>query len=109
MVLVVDARKIAGADGQQEWYAPGSEDQPENSADSGKKNAFGEQLADQMAAAGANGGTDGDFALASGGAREQEIGDVGTGDEQNEAHSPHQNQQSESNIANQRVAQEGLP
>ena len=58
-----------------------------------------------MAAAGADGGADRDFALASGGAGEQEIGDVGAGDQQDEADRSHQDQQSQANIAHQRVAQ----
>jgi hypothetical protein len=58
-----------------------------------------------VATAGANGGADSDFALASGGAGEQEIGDVGTCNQQNEADSSHQDKESEANIAHQRVSQ----
>ena len=50
-----------------------------------EQHAFGEQLADDAAAAGADGGADGDLARAAGGARQQQVGDVGAGDQQHAA------------------------
>src|ERR1700730_9196150 len=100
MVLIVDTGQVSGADGQQQRDAPSADEQAQDAADGGKKDAFGEKLADQMSAAGADGGTDGDFALAPGGAGEQKIRDVGAGDQQDEAHRSHQDQQGQANVAN---------
>ena len=46
---------------------------------------FGQQLTDDACAARAHGGANGEFTLAAGGADKQKIGDIGAGDEQNEA------------------------
>ena len=50
----------------------------------GQQHAFGQKLAEQAPASGAEGGANGDFFLASGGAGQQQIGDVGAGDQQHE-------------------------
>ena len=52
--------------------------------DAGENEAFGQQLPHHPQAAGAERGTHGDLALASFGAREQQVRDVRAGDEQEE-------------------------
>ena len=83
--VFADARNVARADGEQGAHAGEAEHQPEDAAGEGEQNAFSEQLADDARAAGSHRGTNGEFALASGGADEQKVGDVGAGDEQHEA------------------------
>ena len=56
----------------------------EHAAHGGKRDAFGEKLAEEALARGAEGSADGDFFLARGGASHQEVRDVGAGDEQDE-------------------------
>ena len=63
---------------------------PAISASDGEQKAFGEELAEQAGAAGAEGNADGDFAMAGGSAGEQKVADVDAGDEQNHADDGHQ-------------------
>ena len=60
------------------------EREAEDGADHGKEQNFAEQLRDDGAARGAEGEAERDFALAVGGTREQQRGDVDAGDEQQE-------------------------
>ena len=62
-------------------------------ADRGEQDALHEELPDEPAAAGAEGRADGDLASAVGGAREQEVADVGGGDEEHESHRAEQDQE----------------
>ncbi len=103
--MFADAGKAGGTDGQQRAHANVAEHEAEDAAGDGKHHAFGEQLADDAGAAGTHGGADGEFALAAGGAHEQEIGDVGAGDEQHEADRAEKDQQRLARAGNDGVAQ----
>ena len=67
------------------------EAQSEKTAREGKEEGFDEALADDACAAGAECEAGGDFALASGGAGEEEVGEVGAGDEKDQSHDCHEN------------------
>ena len=62
------------------------EDDAERATNEREKCAFGEQLADDAAAACAEGCTEGDFTFAGSGASEDEIGDVDAGNQEDENH-----------------------
>ena len=66
---------------------------PSDAAGERQQHAFGQQLADDAAAAGADRGADRDLALPAGGADQQQVGDVGAGDQQHEADRAEQHQQ----------------
>ena len=83
--MLADARNVAGVEGEQGAHADEAEDESEDTSGDGEQNAFREQLADDARAARSHGGTNGEFTLASCSADEQEIGDVGAGDEEDEA------------------------
>ena len=72
--------------GQERRDRPPLEQQAEDRADGRQQQAFGEQLANQAPAAGAERRADGDFTITPGGARQQEVRDVGAGDEQHDQH-----------------------
>ena len=74
-----------------------------------EQDAFGEELADDAATAGAHGGADGEFTLAAGGADEQQIGDVGAGDEQDEADGSEEDEERRARAADDVVAQRLTP
>ena len=65
----------------------------------GEHHAFGQQLAQYAPAAGADGGADGELALAHGRARQQQVRHVGAGDEQNETNRAFEHQQFEPGVA----------
>ncbi len=67
--------------------------------------AFGEQLAHDARTFRAKRGADGEFALPSGGAHQQQVGDVGAGNQQDESHGAQQNEQRLAGVSDNRVAQ----
>ena len=74
-------RPCAAANG----LASGGEGDAECAADEREHKAFCQKLADDARAACAEGLADGELAGAGGGAGEQQVGDVGAGDEQHDA------------------------
>ena len=77
------------------------EQQPGGRAERRQHAAFGDQLPHQPAAAGAERGAHGDLAAARFRARDQQVGDVGAGDEQDERDRRHQRQQRRAQRAEQ--------
>ena len=74
-----------GGESEAEKMKPAiGEEDAECAADEREKRAFGEQLADDAAAACAERGAEGDFTFAGGGASEDEIGDVDAGNQEDE-------------------------
>jgi hypothetical protein len=73
--------------------APGRDQQPHRAAERRQHQALGEELAHEPQAAPAHGGADRDFAVARGGAGEQQVRDVGATDQQHEAHRAEQHEQ----------------
>src|SRR5688500_4016113 len=60
-------------------------EQAESAAEESQEDAFGEQLADEPGAASSEGGANGDFFLTDSRASEQEVGDIGAGNQHDEA------------------------
>ncbi len=61
-----------------------------NAADGREREAFCEELCEELTARRAEGGADGDFFLANGAAGEQKIGHVDAGNQQDESHRAHE-------------------
>ena len=80
--IFADARDASGIDGEKEANAGESENESEDSAGEGYHQAFCEQLTDDVPASGAEGRAGSEFALACGGANQQEIRNVGTGNQE---------------------------
>jgi hypothetical protein len=75
------------------------ESSTENTADECQDKAFREELGEELRTRGAEGGADGDFSLTGGAAREEEIGDVDAGDEQDEGDRAHQEPETGDGVA----------
>ena len=103
--MLADAGNIAGAEGQQAAHADEAEHQSEDPSGDGEQNAFREQLADDARAAGSHGGANGEFTLASCSADQQKIGDIGAGDEKDEAHGSDEHEKRRSHIADNGIAE----
>ena len=69
---------------------PEGDQNAECAAEERKKNGFGEDLAKELRARGAESNANGHFALPSCGLREEKIGYVGAGDEKNEEDDDHE-------------------
>ncbi len=91
------AGDAVGAHGHQHPRARDPEGEPQQAAGEAEHEALGQELAHQAAARGAQGSADRDLALARRHAGEQEIGHVGTRDQQDHAHGHHENQQGRPN------------
>ncbi len=89
---VLQPRNVAGIDGAHHVEGPLGDEEAGGAAHDGEQKAFGQQLADDAQAARAQRGADGDFLFAGGGAREQQVGDVGAGDQQNQRDRAEQDQ-----------------
>ena len=81
MLRVVDARQVSRTQGQQRADAPSAQNKAGQAADDAEHQALGEELAHQTSAAGADGSADGDLPLTRGRAGEQQVRDVGAGDQ----------------------------
>ena len=73
---------------QEEPAGDGRDCNSQRAAGEGEQEALGEQLTDDALAACAESLANGEFASAGGGAGQQQIGDVGAGDEQNQRRRP---------------------
>ncbi len=80
------ARQGAGHNGERRAYTPIRQRESQASADDSEENAFGEQLPNETAGARARRGTYCYFTCAAAGPREQQVGHIYAGDEQNERH-----------------------
>src|ERR1039457_6221517 len=70
-----------------------SEHGADSAADDGQQQAFREQLPDEAPAGGSDGEPDGEFALANASTRQEEIGEVGAGDQQHQSGNGHEQPQ----------------
>ena len=100
--LLADARKTSSIDAEQSADPDDPEDRPEHAAGERQHHALGQQLPHDPAAAGPDGGTHGNLTPPARGADEQQVGDVGTGDEQHEADGADEHQQRRANVADER-------
>ena len=80
---------FGGDDGHEADQAPGEQD-AERAAGDADDQALGDQLAREAAPRRAERGADGHFAFAGAAAREQQVRDVGAGDEEDERDAGHQ-------------------
>ena len=95
----VQARQIDGRGGQQGPQSPVGQDHAERSAGQRQDDAFDERLAEQACAAGAECGTDGGIAGASGGARQREVGQIDAEHQQDGSHGRHQKDEALAHVA----------
>jgi hypothetical protein len=98
-VDVLDARNIPGIETPHDQDGRLGNAESCSAAEDREQGAFGEELAYQPLPSSAQGGADGDLLVASGGAREQQVGDVGAGDQQNQRDGAEQHQQGAADIA----------
>ena len=80
-----DARDAAGIGGDQQAESAEGQQNAEDGAGEGEQDAFDDELLKEASQSGADGGAHGDFAAAGFGARQQEVGDVDAGNEEDEA------------------------
>ncbi len=85
--------------------APDSHQQTDGAADRGEQDALGQQLPHETRAPGAEGPADGDLTLAGRRAREQQVRDVGAGDEKDASDRGQQRQQCGTDVTDQVVVQ----
>ncbi len=79
--------------------------QSARAADAREDEALGEQLAHEPRASGAERGADRELAVARGRPREQEVGDVGAGNEEHEGDGAGEDEQRGTDVAGQLLAQ----
>ncbi len=77
---------------------------PENAAGDREQHAFSEQLAHDARAAGSQCGADRELAFASRGAHQQQVGDIGAGDQQHQSYRAQHDQQRIARVADDAVA-----
>ncbi len=75
----VEPRKISRSEPQQRIFQHDDCDKSDNAGDRSQQYAFRQQLADEAAAAGAEGQADCDFALTTGSASQQQVRDINAG------------------------------
>jgi hypothetical protein len=89
--------------------AEDGEHQPRGTAEQPQHEALGQQLTHQPSAVRAEGGADRELALPRCGACQQQVRDVGAGDQQDETHRAKQNEQRPFHIADQFLMQRNQP
>ena len=76
-------RQPGGVQRDQRGERPDGDQRPQDPAAQRQKHALGEELADQAQAIGAERGPDRQFGAPARGARQQQVGEVGAGDQKN--------------------------
>ncbi len=87
---VVQAREVRWAESDDGAEAGVGEEHAEHAAGAAQQNRFGQQLADDLTAAGAKRRANGHLALPVAALREQQVRDVDAGDQQHAGHDQHQ-------------------
>ena len=95
--------ELGGGEGAQGGVG---EARAEGSAGEGEDQAFEQKFAGDAAPAGAEGGADGEFLAAAVGAHEEEVGDVGAGNQQDHADGAHEDPEGGADVAEQVVFEE---
>ena len=85
-VHFIEARDIGRREAEDGIFQEENRDQRDYARDQRKERAFGDELACEAGTAGAQREADGDFAAASGSAREQKVGDIYAGDQQDKSY-----------------------
>ena len=101
----VDARHAAAAERVEALHAGRGDQQAGQPARAGEQERLGEELPHQPGGAGADGGADRHLAAPADGAGEQEVRDVGAGDEQHEADGADEDPQRTADLADDLLAQ----
>ena len=96
---VVQSRDVAWIHGAYHVKRPARDQQADCATDHRHQQAFRKQLADDPRPARSQSGADGNFLLASRGAREQQVGYVRARDQQNQRHRAEQHQQCAAHVA----------
>ncbi len=92
-------------DGHQRPQAGPCQQTSQHRAAEAEQQAFHEKLANQAPAARADGGTDGDLFLPHGGLRQQQVGHVSAGDEQQHSDRAHDDEQQHAKLAHHSIGQ----
>ena len=90
--------EIGRYDSSERPDAPQSNQDANAAAEPGQQQAFGQELLDHAAAPGAERESYRHFAAAPGGPRQQQVGDVGAGDDQHEADGREQHEEREPKV-----------
>src|SRR6266849_4085203 len=88
-----EVEKILRARGEKGIRAKHGKRDADSSANNGKQQTFHQQLTRDAPAAGADGGSNGHFAFAAGGAGEKQAGNIGAGNQQHESYGAEQDQE----------------
>ncbi len=89
----IEARNVAGIHGADEHKAEASYEESGDASEEAEKHALRQELPRQAVPACSQCRANGDFLFTSRGASEQKVGDVGTGDQQDERYRPEQHEQ----------------
>ena len=100
----IQPRNIGRREAHQQRRNPDGDQQAERARGQRQQAAFGEHLANNARAAGAHGGADGDFACAPGGFGQQQVRDIGAGDQQHQRDGAEQKVEREAHVRNHFVA-----
>ena len=98
-------RHDIGHEHAQDLHTPRCQHEAAGPAEAGEDRRFGEYLAHQPGAGRTKGTAQGHLLLATAGAREQEVRDVGAGDEEDECYRPEQGPQDRSPIDRKHIVQ----
>src|ERR1051325_258219 len=82
---LIGPRQAVGGQRENRVQSPPADGDTKNAAAEGEHHALGQQLADQSSAFGAKCGADRELATTARGTREEQVGNVGAGDEQDES------------------------
>ena len=93
MAVSVSGRDALRQETDQRPVDHDGEPDTQHAADAGEQQALFQELHDQAAASRAQGEAYGNLLLPRSGARDQQIGHIGAGDQQNQCHDPHQREQ----------------
>ncbi len=104
-VYFIEARKALWAELLQEFHAGIGEKNSSDAAGEREDQAFGEELAEQAGASGAERGANGDLALASGIAREKKAGDIGASNQENQGDRADEDHECRAHVADENVLQ----
>ena len=100
---VCKARDVRFAQREQRVCQPDGQEQSECAASQTEESGLSEQLTHEARASSAERSADGHLALSRGGSREQQVGHVGQGDEQQDANGGEQEIQRRARVADERV------
>ena len=99
------ARKIERQEREDGARAPGGDEEPEPAAEEREEKALGEELPEEPLAPGAEGDADRELAGPAARAREEEVGHVGAGDEEDERDRAEEDEEERPHVSDHRVGE----